>query len=873
MKSIALAYCIDNIKIAEEIERQLGRASYSFEHFYCKRTTSEEPLSAQIRGKRGPVLLIVSDNFLKSAQCMSGGLKMLQERGSDILPVIVDGQSRDENNGKPSSIPTQFDRVSDIIKYINYWQDQYLDLRKQKRQMADELDEEKFNQHLRVMRDISGEIGEFLRTLRNMDFVEYPDFIANSYERFFRFTNDDQSWRAFRELPPLVPRQEDMFTTPEPNVQPTDQPEAKPDQASEPSQTPEVTSEPQMDLSEIPGIDLLNKRQEEENRITETEQEEAQEEKPVEIRTETEAPDTESDFEFIPDQPDEIATPVTELESEEEQEEEEKVEKTEQEEQPTDEAQIQGVIEAANDAANSGDVQGALSSLADYISFHPGNFDLRYAYATLLATYTDNLNESINQLDAALEIEPAHEEALMLLGQMAELKGDFLMAKNSYEKLVDIDDENADAFYRLGMVTAAKFPDQKEQAAKYFKKAAKYDDDNVDAMYRYANLLAEQLEKPKKAIKYFEKTLKAEPKHPFANYDLAVLYHRMGNKETAREYYLRAVKINPELKTPENDKAFEFKISAATYPEAAVAHETIENLKQSIRQLEEMLQAQEEAVAQKEAEPEPEPVKRIGEGKIVLITGATSGIGRATAELLAKNGFQLILTGRRKERLDELEEELESQHDIKVKTLDFDVRDVKAVERAIENLDEKWLDIDILINNAGKAKGFHPIHEGKLEHWEEMIDTNVKGLLYMTRVVAPLMVKRRSGHILNISSTAGKDVYPNGNVYCATKFAVEALTKSMRLDLHQYNIRVSEVSPGHVEETEFALVRFDGDAEKAKIYEDFKPLTSQDVADAILWAITRPPHVNVQDIYLMGTQQAGATTINRSGRDVFEEEE
>ena len=172
MKSIALAYCIDNIKIAEEIERQLSRASYSFEHIYCKRTTNEEALSAQLRAKVGPILLIISDNFLKSAQCMSGGLKLLQERGGDILPIIVEGQQRDEQ-GNLSSVTTQFDRVSDIIKYINYWQDQYLDLRKQKRQLQDELDEEAFNEHLRVMRDVSGEVGEFLRTLRNMNFLTH----------------------------------------------------------------------------------------------------------------------------------------------------------------------------------------------------------------------------------------------------------------------------------------------------------------------------------------------------------------------------------------------------------------------------------------------------------------------------------------------------------------------------------------------------------------------------------------------------------------------------------------------------------------------------------------------------------------------------
>ncbi len=830
MKNIALAYCIDNIRIAEEIERQLSRASYSFEHFYCKRTTSEESLSTQLRAKRGPVLLLISDNFLKSAQCMSGGLKLLQERGSDMLPVIVDGQTKDDKTGNPISVPTQFDRVSDIIKYINYWQDQYLDLRKQKRQLQDELDEEKFNQHLRVMRDISGEIGEFLRTLRNMDFAMFNDFSANAYERFFRFTNDDAGWRAFRELQPLMPPTSLLFEMPKPSEAPA------PDTLTPPTETP-------VNIADIPGMDLLEKKQQEDI---------AQPEPAMET----------GGFEFEADMEEKLSSTAAAGA-------EEKAE--EPEAGQVDEAQIQSWIETAKDAAAAGNVQEALQSLADYISLHPGNFDLHYAYAVLLAQYTDNFVESVNQLDAALEIEPENEDALLLMGQLAELKQDFLLAKNSYEKLIDINDENATALYRLGMVISAQFPNQTEEGAKYFKKAAKYDENNIDALYRYANLLAEQLNKPKKAIKYFEKTLKADPAHPFANYDLAVLYHRMGNRETAREYYLRAVKNNPELKTPENDKAFEYKITATPVApaEMAVAHDTIEALKQNIQQLEKMLQEQ-EAARQIVATA---PAKLPGAGKIALITGATSGIGRATAELLATNGFALILTGRRKDRLDALEEELEDQYSAKIKTLNFDVRDIKAVEKAIESIEQEWLPIDILINNAGKAKGLHPIHEGRLDHWEEMIDTNLKGLLYMTRLIAPQMVARAHGHIVNIGSIAGKEVYPNGNVYCATKFAVDALTKAMRLDLHQYNIRVSQVTPGHVEETEFALVRFDGDAARASIYEDFKPITAQDVADAILYMITRPPHVNVQDVVLMGTQQASATTIHRSGRRIFEEEE
>jgi len=196
----------------------------------------------------------------------------------------------------------------------------------------------------------------------------------------------------------------------------------------------------------------------------------------------------------------------------------------------------------------------------------------------------------------------------------------------------------------------------------------------------------------------------------------------------------------------------------------------------------------------------------------------------------------------------------------------FDVRDKAEVKKAFKTLKGSWRKINVLVNNAGLAKGFGPINSGEIEDWEVMIDTNLKGLLYVTRAISPLMVKQKSGHIINVASIAGKEVYPNGNVYCATKHAVDALTKGMRIDLHKHGIRVGQVAPGHVESTEFALVRYDGDREKSKIYEDFIPVNSKDIANVIYFMASQPKHVNIQDVLVMGTQQASATIINRSGR-------
>lgn len=248
--------------------------------------------------------------------------------------------------------------------------------------------------------------------------------------------------------------------------------------------------------------------------------------------------------------------------------------------------------------------------------------------------------------------------------------------------------------------------------------------------------------------------------------------------------------------------------------------------------------------------------------KIALITGATSGIGQATALKIAEAGFDLIITGRREERLHRLSEEIR-QKGSDVLPLCFDIRQAEEVKQAVAGLDEKWKNIAVLVNNAGLAVGINPIQEGILDDWERMIDTNIKGLLYMTREIAPLMIRRNTGHIVNLASIAGKEVYPGGNVYCATKHAVDALSRAMRTDMLKHNIKVTNIAPGMVE-TEFSLVRYKGDAEAAKnVYQGMTPLTNEDIADTIVFAITRPAHVCLNDIVIMPTAQANSRDVLR----------
>jgi NADP-dependent 3-hydroxy acid dehydrogenase YdfG/Flp pilus assembly protein TadD len=462
---------------------------------------------------------------------------------------------------------------------------------------------------------------------------------------------------------------------------------------------------------------------------------------------------------------------------------------------------------------------------AGLVESNPQNSNLRYQYSALLAQH-GQINEASQQLEVLLSFDKHNVEAYLMRAYLAEQHKDYLLSQAMLEKVAEMNPDYPGIYFKLGVITNNHFKGQRKKAAKYFKLAFKHDPHNADAHYLYAMNKLEYSGDYDKALQHLNKTLEINPAHPKANFDMAVAFYEQGKKADAAKHYLIAGGVNPIYKTAINDEIFQYE--APKVVEKAV------------------------------------PIN--DNGLVVMITGASSGIGRATAEVFAQHGYRLLLTGRRGEKLEEAKAFLKSTYHNLVETLIFDVRSVMEVRAAVGNLKEEWRNVDVLINNAGLASGLSPIHEGEIEDWDNMIDTNIKGLLYMTRAVAPGMVARRKGHILNICSTAGKEVYPNGNVYSATKHAVDALTRAMRLDLFKHNIRVSQVSPGMVEETEFALVRFHGDAEKAKIYDDIQPLKAKDVAETIFFVVSRSEYINIQDVLMMGTQQASSNHLDRSGR-------
>jgi len=893
-QTFLIAYNSENRPFAQWIDQQLSPGGFEFKHLEGTDIVSDPTFTQLLEQTPHTILLLVSDNYLKSLGCMYRALPMIQfvQSQGKLQPIVIPGRDQD------GVVETQFDRVSHVIRYMNHWQEEYLKLRKIKRQNNNAPDEE-LNKKLEAVRSVSTEIGEFLRLLRNTIYWEHQKFTYNHFELFFRQFSDMDTFEAYQRrmsstsnTPPAAepntpsvdaekPLSEDS-TTEHSSIESIQveeeismhEVETISSPATEEIEVPThsviIEEELPIDIGSIPGMNLLQDRAPEEN--------EALVDKLVEYKQQTEEAAAEAMEEIIETPEDLIVSaPVADnsefiepnftaeesISIEEEEEEEEEVNAR------TKEERLKEALDYLEDEEFDYGEDAMEALLVDF----PNYADARFAYGTYFCKELEDQESAITQLEAILSFDQNHQDAYLMLAEIAEKNHDYLLAKGYYEKAITINPDLRGIYYKLGLITDGFFNDQKQLAAQYFQKAFEQDPSLEDAYYRFAALHAEYLNNASKAEKYFHKTLELNPVHAFANYDLALLYHQQGQSEQALEAYKKAFNINAELRTSENDTAFGYvEKTVQEEPEAEVLSESLvagaiaSSGTAAVTANGNGNGHSVDVLTPTEEVPEPKAPKPSAEVLTVLITGATSGIGKATAEIFAQHGHRLIITGRRVDRLHQIKSEMEDTHQNDIHILPFDVRAFDSAKVAVEQLPEEWTNIDLLINNAGLAKGLSPIHEGDLEHWETMIDTNIKGLLYMTRLISPGMVKRRRGHIINVCSTAGKEVYPNGNVYCATKHAVDALTKGMRLDLTKYNIRVGQVCPAHVEETEFALVRFDGDSEKAKIYEDFKPLRSADVGEMIFFMATRPEYVNIQDVVMAGSQQASAFMIDRSGR-------
>lgn len=870
-KNFLIAFHEKNRAKALALKEELSPSGCTFDLLSSSETGEPGAFNRSLLSSNKYILLLVSDNMLKNENCMYGGLEAIQQLSSSnrIMPIVIDGDYENEK------VTTVFERVGDVIQYLNFWQDEYINLRQKRRHPGPGADLEQINESLRIVRQVSSEIGEYLRHLRVIKHYPWEQVSANNWELFFRLVQYPEGFSLLKAHLVQVPEvgmaglqetetkveKETTFTPEDPEPTAVSLEEA-PEEAEEAEQAVEAEEEgaPQIEWTELPGIASLGGAPSEKSEFSEQEgepesvssliqklvehAEEQQEKEPIEI--EGAIPDSNGEETPAP-----VEHPHSELQKVENLF-EEAVTEAEGQDEPGEKAEpleivepdeAMAILEEAQHQFDKGEVISGLNLLNQAVEDFPQSAQLRYHYAQALLQYAQNAREASLELEKLVRMAPDHVSGWFLLGELAETSKQYKQARQYFEHTVYLDPEFAQGYFRLGLLLNNHFEGEEKQAAKYFKRAYKSDEHFADAYYQYGILQYERLENPEKAVKAFRKTLNYQPEHPFANYDLALIYHSLGEGEKAYQYYQQAIVNNAELQTPENDEAFHY--------EAVPVSDLV---------------TEEEAKPSKESKPEKKKDQPSDTQGIALITGATSGIGKATATAFAQAGYSLILTGRREDRLEEIQEKLQKKYGVPVRILCFDIRDGEEVREMLQELDETWRNIDILVNNAGLAKGFAPIQEGELHHWETMIDTNIKGLLYITRIVTPWMVARKKGQVVNIGSIAGKEGYPSGNVYCATKFAVDGLTKAMRMDLFKHGIRVSQICPGHVEETEFALVRFDGDAERAKIYEDFKPLKASDIADLILYIVQAPAHVNIQDVVITSTQQASAMLVDRTGR-------
>ena len=781
-----ISYHSVNQVLVDTMVRDLSPGGFTFSSLSERELGEGGTLSSTLQNENKPIILMVSDNFLKSETLIHQLLPFLKSRDQSQIQIILltDGQA---DPATPPS-PTRIDRVGQILHYINYWQDRYLHLRKL--QSHPETMGNVSEESLTRTRQIAFEIGDLIEYFRENASYAWEAFTANRYELFFRKSGNISLHLEFqkgtlypdddKELEEKIRKQLEQLRLQEEKekLNPASHDANVEDMLEElAGKSDAVTRHPGEEPP--PEKELLSKLIAYKNKL----------EAPEDIDREEDDDDwdDEDDWDVNEEEDKALKTEIITL-------------------QPRNKERLKDLVEK-----------------------DPENVNALLDLAYLMADDDQSFNETTGLLEKVLVLDPGNPRAFFLLGQLSQEYKEFHLAQRYFERALEGNPNHTESHIQLAKLLM-KDNDKLESALEHLSAARKLDPENAEIWAQYGQALA--LNKSyKKAVKAFKKAIDLDPENEGYASQLSELYFKTGDRVKALKYHKEKSKSQETIRTPDQ--------SVPT--DAAI---------------------QESPDLSKDVENPPKQVAVL----TVLITGATSGIGRATARYFAEKGHRIILTGRREDRLTALQAELEQRFNIAVLPMAFDIRQEAVTRQLIKSLPSPWSNIDVLINNAGLAKGLAPVHEGKIEDWDTMIDTNIKGLLYMTKAVAGGMVQRRKGHIINICSTAGKETYPMGNVYCATKHAVDALTKSFRLDLHSYNIRVGQVSPGHVEETEFALNRFDGDTEKAGIYKDFNPLRASDVAAAIYYMIEQPPHVSIHDIVMTGTQQASSTQINRSGR-------
>lgn len=899
MNRILLAYCRENAALAAEIDRQLSRIGIPFEHLSDQDGQEPGYIARTLVNTPEPALLLVTDNFLKNTACMSGMLPALQNmiRDRRVLAVVADGRRTDEQ-GNYVAVPTHFDRMVYALQYMNHWQSIWLEM-SDRHSHAEGAAKEAMLETLNTTRNIANEMGDLISALRESGFIEYPEFINHDFAAFFQRFGLQHWHEQYRHI-------------------------AAQDAAAEPAESELASPEPEPAAVELSGHASLSNGIDLPPAAT-TAPEPPAFDKIDELLQHMEAEAAAEQEQMPPAE--EAALPIPEMPAVTP----EAPEIVPDTISPPDfdaEAAETSVSQHIDDALfwlENGHTERGLDLLDAALELYPDHPRLQETREAARAKYEQTVvlaaSPALPVAEAAQTVMPqlmnSEARSYELMGDMALQKGDYLFAKYCWDRTAELEPAYPGIYRKLGTMVTEHLREYRETGLQYLKHALSQDPNDA-AVHLALAKVALQNNEPEAAEVYYLSAVAADAALKTAENDL--LFLPQIKAEAPEMEATVAPQIEPEASLPEfpsadvmpdanlSDVGTAFEAPETPELPAFVAGNAIETPlpEEDLLVLPESTAAatsdqdeisdlpaaprEEEveghpapdgtahivALEQEEMSPAavtpaatpdvpaPEPDREI---LTILITGATSGIGRATAEIFARHGHRLILTGRRVDRLADMKRYFESELQADVLMLPFDVRDNGAVHAALDNLPEAWQTVDVLINNAGLAKGLSPIQEGELDHWETMIDTNIKGLLYVTRVVAPGMVRRRRGHIVNIGSIAGKEIYPNGNVYCASKAAVDALTRAMRMDLYAHNIRVSQVSPGHVEETEFALNRFDGDAARgAKVYENFQPLRAGDVAEVIYFMVTRPPHVNIQDVVLYGTQQASATLIDRSGR-------